>query len=79
MKLASERAEPIPVYAEMGSVNPVFILAGALAEQSDSDRQWSPRIGYDGGRAVLHKSRRSHGAARRGGRDFQRKFHKADE
>ena len=36
MKLASERAEPIPVYAEMGSVNPVFILAGALAEQSDS-------------------------------------------
>lgn len=36
MKLASERPEPIPVYAEMGSVNPVFILSGALAEQSDS-------------------------------------------
>ena len=36
MKLASERPEPIPVYAEMGSINPVFILSGALAEQSDS-------------------------------------------
>ena len=31
---AAARAEPIPVYAEMGSVNPVFILPGALAERS---------------------------------------------
>lgn len=30
---AAARAEPIPVYAEMGSVNPVFILPGALAER----------------------------------------------
>lgn len=30
MKLAADRAEPIPVYAEMGSVNPVFLLPGAL-------------------------------------------------
>ena len=28
--LASSRPHPIPVYAEMGSVNPVFILPGAL-------------------------------------------------
>ncbi len=28
-KLASERPDPIPVFAEMGSVNPVFILPGA--------------------------------------------------
>ena len=28
--LAAARPEPIPVYAEMGSTNPVFILAGAL-------------------------------------------------
>jgi alpha-ketoglutaric semialdehyde dehydrogenase len=28
---AAARAEPIPVYAEMGSVNPVFVLPGALA------------------------------------------------
>jgi alpha-ketoglutaric semialdehyde dehydrogenase len=27
---ASARPEPIPVYAEMGSINPVFILPGAL-------------------------------------------------
>ncbi len=32
--LAAARSEPIPVYAEMGSVNPVFILPGALAEKS---------------------------------------------
>ncbi|MGH9521768.1 MAG: aldehyde dehydrogenase (NADP(+)) [Terriglobales bacterium] len=30
---ASKRDEPIPVYAEMGSVNPVFLLPGALAER----------------------------------------------
>ncbi len=29
--LAAKRAEPIPVYAEMGSTNPVFVLPGALA------------------------------------------------
>jgi len=28
-----QRKEPIPVYAEMGSVNPVFLLPGALAER----------------------------------------------
>ncbi|MDP1579025.1 MAG: aldehyde dehydrogenase (NADP(+)) [Candidatus Didemnitutus sp.] len=32
--LAAARPEPIPVYAEMGSVNPVFITAGALAERA---------------------------------------------
>ena len=32
--LAAARPEPIPVYAEMGSINPVFILPGALAERS---------------------------------------------
>ena len=30
MKLAAERPEPIPCYSEMGSVNPVFVLPGAL-------------------------------------------------
>lgn len=28
--LAADRPEPIPVYAEMGSVNPVFVTGGAL-------------------------------------------------
>jgi len=32
--LAAARPEPIPVYAEMGSVNPVFIIPGALAERA---------------------------------------------
>ncbi len=32
---AASRPDPIPVYAEMGSVNPVFLLPGALAERSE--------------------------------------------
>lgn len=32
----TSRPEPIPVYAEMGSVNPVFILPGALRERRES-------------------------------------------
>jgi NADP-dependent aldehyde dehydrogenase len=32
--LAAARPEPIPVYAEMGSINPLFILPGALEERS---------------------------------------------
>lgn len=31
MKLAAARPEPIPVYAEMSSINPVFLLPDALA------------------------------------------------
>ncbi len=34
MDLANARPDPIPVYAEMGSTNPVFILPGALQERS---------------------------------------------
>jgi NADP-dependent aldehyde dehydrogenase len=33
MKLAAGRSEPIPVYAEMGSSNPVFLLPGAMRER----------------------------------------------
>jgi alpha-ketoglutaric semialdehyde dehydrogenase len=32
--LACSRPRPIPVYAEMGSTNPVFLLPGALAERA---------------------------------------------
>jgi len=35
MDLAANRHVPIPVYAEMGSTNPVFILPGALAERGE--------------------------------------------
>ncbi|BDI32445.1 2,5-dioxovalerate dehydrogenase [Capsulimonas corticalis] len=34
--IAASRPKPIPVYAEMGSVNPVFILPGALAERGEA-------------------------------------------
>lgn len=33
MRIAAERPEPISVHAEMSSVNPVFLLPGALAER----------------------------------------------
>jgi len=36
MKLASSRPEPIPLYAEMSSVNPIFILPSALCERSEA-------------------------------------------
>ncbi len=32
---ASARPNPIPVYAEMGSINPVFLLPGALQERGE--------------------------------------------
>lgn len=35
MDLAAARREPIPVFAEMSSTNPVFILPGALRENGD--------------------------------------------
>ena len=36
---AAARPRPIPVYAEMGSVNPLFILPGALTERSEQIAQ----------------------------------------
>ncbi len=39
MRLAAARPTPIPVYAEMGSVNPVFVLPGALAARSETVAQ----------------------------------------
>ncbi len=35
-ELAAQRNEPIPVFAEMGSVNPVFLLPGKLKEDAKS-------------------------------------------
>lgn len=37
--LANERDEPIPVFAEMGSINPVVLLPGALAERAETIAQ----------------------------------------
>ncbi|MEL6864026.1 MAG: aldehyde dehydrogenase (NADP(+)) [Bacteroidota bacterium] len=33
---AGERSEPIPVFAEMGSINPVLLLEGALKERGEA-------------------------------------------
>src|SRR4051794_8627161 len=35
-RIAAARPEPIPVYAEMSSINPVYLLAGALAARADA-------------------------------------------
>ena len=39
MDIAARRDEPIPVYAEMGSINPVFIMPEALANRGDAIAQ----------------------------------------
>ena len=39
MKLAANRPEPIPFYAEMSSVNPVFIFPSALRDRSEEIAQ----------------------------------------
>jgi alpha-ketoglutaric semialdehyde dehydrogenase len=36
MNLAANRAEPIPVYAEMSSINPVFMMPEALKARGDA-------------------------------------------
>jgi NADP-dependent aldehyde dehydrogenase len=35
MDLAAARPEPIPVYAEMGSINPIFLLPGGLQQRGE--------------------------------------------
>ena len=35
MQIAANRPEPIPVYAEMSSINPMFLLPGALSQRSE--------------------------------------------
>ena len=36
MKVAAARLQPIPVYAEMSSINPVYLLPAALAARADT-------------------------------------------
>jgi NADP-dependent aldehyde dehydrogenase len=36
MDAAASRPEPIPVYAEMGSINPMFLMRGALAQGAEA-------------------------------------------
>ncbi|MFD1561400.1 aldehyde dehydrogenase (NADP(+)) [Paraburkholderia silviterrae] len=37
--IAAQRAEPIPVYAEMSSINPMFVLPAAVAARAESIAQ----------------------------------------
>ncbi|APQ18352.1 aldehyde dehydrogenase (NADP(+)) [Maribacter hydrothermalis] len=39
-KLANERVEPIPVFAEMGSINPIVVLPSALEKERD---EWAAK------------------------------------
>ncbi|QAY79456.1 aldehyde dehydrogenase (NADP(+)) [Sphingosinicella sp. BN140058] len=39
MKIAQQREEPIPVYAEMSSINPVILFPGALAARGEQIAQ----------------------------------------
>jgi alpha-ketoglutaric semialdehyde dehydrogenase len=41
MQTAAARPEPIPVYAEMSSINPVFLLEGALASNEKLAQQFA--------------------------------------
>jgi NADP-dependent aldehyde dehydrogenase len=43
MDAAAARPEPIPVYAEMGSVNPVFVLPGAVADEAGREK-WAAAL-----------------------------------
>ena len=54
---AAARPRPIPVYAEMSSVNPVFVLPGALAERGRGARRGADRLGHHRRRPALHQPR----------------------
>ena len=69
MKVANARPEPIPVYAEMSSINPVLVLPHALAVARRGDRQGVHRLAHDGRGPVLHQPGP---AARRRGRGARR-------
>ena len=63
--LAAARPTPIPVYAEMGSVNPLVDHARAPSPSADAIAQGLAGIGAAGRRTVLHQARRDLHARRR--------------
>ncbi|EJT83197.1 aldehyde dehydrogenase family protein [Pseudomonas putida S11] len=54
-RMAAERPQPIPVFAEMSSINPVIILAGRPGQAWRSHRPRIGRFGVPGRRPVLHQ------------------------
>ena len=59
-----------PIYLEMSSVNPVFVLPGALRERGDGDCRRTQRLLRAGGRAVLHQAGTRDRRVRAGGGPF---------
>ena len=57
---AAGRPEPIPVYAEMSSINPVFLLDGALASRGADLGRAFVALADDGIGPVLHEPRSGH-------------------
>ena len=57
LDLAAKREEPIPVFAEMGSVNPVILLPKALENRGENLGKNVCRIYYFRNWTVLYKSR----------------------
>ncbi|MCZ7546634.1 MAG: aldehyde dehydrogenase family protein [Anaerolineae bacterium] len=54
---AAQRPKPIPVYAEMGSVNPVVLLPGAIEARGAEIAEGAGELRHPGGRPVLHQPR----------------------
>ena len=67
-KIANERHEPIPVYAEMSSINPVFVLPHALRARGEAIAPRVRGVAHDGSGTVLHESGPRHRARGRGAR-----------
>ena len=65
---AAARERPIPVFAEMSSVNPVFLLPEAVEFRRRVDRAGTVRIIHAGCGPVLHQARPGFRAARHGDR-----------
>ena len=73
---AARRPEPIPVYAEMGSVNPVVVTEGALAERADAIAEQLAGAVSLRRRPAVHQARRrarARGRVRRGLRAGRRR------
>ena len=66
LKAAADKAGK-PIYLEMSSVNPVFILPGAIEERSDENRRGAVRSVRLGSRSVLHESGVDHPSKRQAG------------
>lgn len=62
MRIASDRTEPIPVFAEMSSINPVIVLPGALQSRTlNLVEKFVRFVAYLQGRPTLYEARSSSG------------------